>query len=100
MWLYFGLFAPSMKTPKLNTPKNHMHQNECLPKWQDLNKINRKYHFSRTPEKENPWSEDEMDTGTTTEANEPIEVDDDVSHETSENKEQGKFQSCWASLYT
>ena len=37
---------------------------------------------------------------TTTEANEPIEVDDDVSHETSENKEQGKFQSCWASLYT
>jgi hypothetical protein len=32
----------------------------------------------------------------TTEANEPIEVDDDVSHEASENKEQGKFQSCWA----
>jgi hypothetical protein len=28
------------------------------------------------------------DTGTTTEANEPIEVDDDVSHEASENKEQ------------
>jgi hypothetical protein len=28
---------------------------------------------------ENPWSEDETDTGTTTEANEPIEVDDDVS---------------------
>jgi hypothetical protein len=27
-----------------------------------------------------------MDTGTTTEANEPIEVDDDVSHEASENK--------------
>ena len=40
-------------------------------------------------EKENPWSEDETDTGTTTEANEPIEVDDDVSHEASENKEQG-----------
>ena len=36
----------------------------------------------------------------TTEANEPIEVDDDVSHEASENKEQGKFQSCWANLYT
>jgi hypothetical protein len=36
----------------------------------------------------------------TTEANEPIEVDDDVSHEASENKEQGKFQSRWASLYT
>jgi hypothetical protein len=30
----------------------------------------------------------------------PIEVDDDVSHEASENKEQGKFQSLWASLYT
>jgi hypothetical protein len=56
-------------------------------KWQDLNKINRKYHFSRMSEKENPWSEDEMDTGTTTEANEPIEVDDDVSHEISGNKE-------------
>jgi hypothetical protein len=49
---------------------------------------------------ENTWSEDETDTGTTTEANEPIEVDHDVSHEASENKEQGKFQSCWASLYT
>jgi hypothetical protein len=34
-------------------------------------------------EKENPWSEDETDTGTTTEANEPIEVDDDISHEAS-----------------
>jgi hypothetical protein len=49
-------------------------------------------------EKEYPWSEDETDTGTTTEANEPIEVDDDVSHEASENKEQGKFQSRWASF--
>ena len=29
-----------------------------------------------TSEKENPWSEDETDTGTTTEANEPIEVND------------------------
>ena len=46
------------------------------------------------------FHEDETDTGTTTEANEPIEVDDDVSHEASENKEQGKFQSCWSSLYT
>jgi hypothetical protein len=36
------------------------------------------------------FHEDETDTGTTTEANEPIEVDDDVSHEASENKEQGK----------
>ena len=42
-----------------------------------------------TSEKENPWSEDETDTGTTTEANGPIEVDDDVSHEARENKEQG-----------
>jgi hypothetical protein len=50
--------------------------------------------------KENPWSEDETNTGTTKEVNEPIEVDGDVSHEASENKEQGKFQSRWASLYT
>jgi hypothetical protein len=56
--------------------------------------------FFMTSEKENPWSEDETDTSTTTEANEPIEVDDDVSHEASENKEQGKFMSRWASLYT
>ena len=49
-------------------------------------KINRKYHFSRR-QKENPWSEDETNTGTTTEANEPIEVYDDVSHEASEKKE-------------
>ena len=40
-----------------------------------------------TSEKENHWSEDETDTSTTTEVNEPIEVDDDVSHEASENKE-------------
>ena len=59
-----------------------------------------KISFFTTSEKENPWSEDETNTGTTTEANEPFEVDDDVSHEASENKEQGKFQSCWASLYT
>jgi hypothetical protein len=59
-----------------------------------------KISFFTTSEKENPWSEDEMDTGTTTEVNEPIEVDDDVSHEDSENKEHGKFQSHWASLYT
>ena len=39
-----------------------------------------KISFFTTLEKENPWSEDETDTGTTTEANEPIEVDDDVSH--------------------
>jgi hypothetical protein len=31
------------------------------------------------------WSEDETDTGTTTEANEPIEVDDDLSHKANEN---------------
>jgi hypothetical protein len=56
--------------------------------------------FFTTSEKDNPWSEDETDTGTTTEVNEPIEVDDDVSHEASENKEQGKFHSHWASLNT
>jgi hypothetical protein len=33
------------------------------------------------------FHEDETDTGTTTEANEPIEVDDDVSHGASKNKE-------------
>ena len=44
---------------------------KCLPKRQDLKKNQKK-----------------TDTGTTTEANEPIEVDDDVSHEASENKEQ------------
>ena len=38
-----------------------------------------------TSEKENPWSEDETNTGTTTETNEPIY--DDVSHEASEKKE-------------
>jgi hypothetical protein len=46
-----------------------------------------KISFFTTLEKENPRSEDETDTATTTEANEPIEVDDDVSHEASENKE-------------
>ena len=59
-----------------------------------------KISFFTTLEKENPWSEDETNTGTTTEANEPIEVHDDVSHEASENKEQGKFPSRWSSLYT
>jgi hypothetical protein len=73
---------------------------KCLPKRQDLKKINRKYHFSRCQRRKILESEDETDTGTTTEANEPIEVDDDVLHEASENKEQGKFQSHWASLYT
>ena len=58
-----------------------------------------KISFFTTSEKENPWSEDETDTGTT-EANEPIEVCDDVSHEASEKKEQGKFLSRWSSLYT
>jgi hypothetical protein len=46
-----------------------------------------KISFFTMSEKENPWSEDETDTGKTTEANEPIEVDDDVSHEANENKE-------------
>jgi hypothetical protein len=70
---------------------------KCLPKRQDLNKNQPKISFFTTSEKENPWSEDETDTGTTTEAN---EVDDDLSHEASENKKKGKFQSRWASLYT
>ena len=56
-----------------------------------------KISFFTTSEKENPWLEDETDTGTTTEANEPIEVDDDVSHEASENKES--FSSV-GSVYT
>jgi hypothetical protein len=73
---------------------------KCLPKRQNLKKNQPKISFFTTSEKENPWSEDETDTGTTTEANEPIEVDDDVSHKASENKEQGKFQSHWVSLYT
>jgi hypothetical protein len=60
---------------------------KCLPKRQDL----------KTSEKENPWSEDETDTGTTTEANEPIGVDDDVSHEASKNKES--FSPVWP-VYT
>ena len=34
-----------------------------------------KISFFTTSEKESPWSEDETDTGATTEANEPIEVD-------------------------
>ena len=59
-----------------------------------------KISFFTTSEKENPWSEDETDTGKTTEVNEPIEVDDGVSHEASENKEQGKFPTRWSSLYT
>jgi hypothetical protein len=48
------------------------------PKKARSEKINRKISFFTMSEKENPWSEDETDTGTTTEANEPIEVDDDV----------------------
>jgi hypothetical protein len=46
-----------------------------------------KISFFTTSEKENLWSQVETDTDTTTEANEPIEVEDDVSHEASENKE-------------
>jgi hypothetical protein len=53
------------------------------PKKARFEKNQPKFSFFTTSEKENPWSEDEMDTGTTTEANEPIEVDDDVSHEAS-----------------
>jgi hypothetical protein len=71
---------------------------KCLTKRQYLKKINRKYHFSRRQRRKILGQK--TDTGTTTEANEPFEVDDDVSHEASENKEQGKFQSRWDSLYT
>ena len=46
-----------------------------------------KISFFTTSEKENLWSQVETDTDTTAEANEPIEVEDDVSHEASENKE-------------
>ena len=66
---------------------------KCLPR---SGKNQPKISFFMS-EKENPWSEYETDTSTTTE---PIEVDDDLSHEASENKEQGKFRSRWASLYT
>jgi hypothetical protein len=52
----------------------------------DLKKINRKYHFSRRQRRKILGQKMKQ----TTEANEPIEVDDDVSHEASENKEQGK----------
>jgi hypothetical protein len=57
---------------------------------QDLKKNQPKISFF-TSEKENPLSEDETDTGTTTEANEPIEVDDDVSHEASDQSKQNKY---------
>ena len=70
------------------------------PKKARYEKNQPKISFYTTSEKENPWSEDETDTGTTTEENEPIQVDDDVSHEASENEEQGKFKSRWASSYT
>jgi hypothetical protein len=39
---------------------------KCLPKRQDLKKKQQKISFFTTSEKENPWSEDETDTGTTT----------------------------------
>ena len=61
------------------------------PKKARFEKNQPKISFFTTSEKENAWSGDETNTGTTTEANEPIEVDDDVSHEVRKNKEQGKF---------
>ena len=67
---------------------------KCLPR-SEKNKP--KISFFMTSEKENLWSEDETDTGTTTQANDPIEVDDDVSHEDSENKES--FSLVWP-VYT
>ena len=53
------------------------------PKKARFEKNHPKISFFTTSEKENPWSEDETNTGTTTEVNEPIEVYDDVSHEAS-----------------
>ena len=67
---------------------------KCLPKRQDLKKINRKYHFSRRQRRKILGQKMKRTRV------QPIEVDDDVSHEASENKEKGKFQSHWASLYT
>ena len=72
----------------------------CLPKRLDLKKINRKYHFSRRQRRKILGQKmKQTQVQPQTEANEPIEVNDDVSHEASENKEHGKFQSRWASLY-
>jgi hypothetical protein len=46
----------------------------CARKYKARSEKNQsKIPFFMTSEKENPWSEDESDTGTTTEANEPIE---------------------------
>ena len=50
------------------------------PKKARSEKNHPKISFFTTSEKENPWSEDETDTGTTTKANEPIEADDDVQY--------------------
>jgi hypothetical protein len=69
---------------KLSQPGS-CHSIVCLTKRQYLKKINRKYHFSRRQRRK--ILRQKTDTGTTTEATEPFEVDDDVSHEASENKE-------------
>ena len=58
-----------------------------------------KYHFSRR-QRRKILGQKMKQTQVQPQANEPIEVDDDVSHEASKNKEQEKFQSRWASLYT
>jgi hypothetical protein len=42
------------------------------PKKARFEKNQQKISFFTTSEKENPWSEDETNTGTTTETNEPI----------------------------
>jgi hypothetical protein len=59
---------------------------KCLSKRQDLKKINIKYHFSRRQWRKILWQKIKR-TQVQPEANESIEVDDDVSHEASENKE-------------
>ena len=73
---------------------------KCLPKRQDLIKINRKYHFTRRQRRKILGQKMKRTQVQRQETNEPFEVDDDVSHEASENKEQGKFLSRWSSLYT
>jgi hypothetical protein len=48
---------------------------KCLPRSE---KNQPKISLFMTSEKENHWSEDETDTSTTTEANEPIEVNQEL----------------------
>jgi hypothetical protein len=63
---------------------------KCLPKRQDLKKINQNIIFHDVREGKSlvrRWNGHRYNHR----ANEPIEVDDDVSHKASENKEQESF---------